>query len=175
MLRALLLICVTSALAGGVLAQIESGGWKQDLQTELATWRATPVAIDLPHFRGELPLSVRVDLDLRPNAELKFLVKPRRVPNPDSLGGLPSFMVPAEGLYRVFAGASVWIDVVETATAKEIREDSFEENAKSELHKYVVFRLRSGVSYTLQISGSKTAAIGVLIAPVPRLAPRSEK
>ena len=142
--RSLLLVFAASAFAGGLRAQTDSGGgWKQDMQTEFAAWRATPVAIDLAHFRDELPLGVRIDLALRPNAELKFLVAPRRAPAPDSFGGMPAFQVPQDGLYRVSAGASVWIDVVETVTGQNIQAQSFEEQAKSDLHKCVVFPLRT--------------------------------
>lgn len=166
--RSLLLVFAAGAVAGGLRAQTDSGGgWKQDMRAELAAWRATPVAIDLAHFRDDLPLGVRIDLALRPNAGLKFLIAPRRAPAPDSFGGMPAFQVPQDGLYRVSAGASVWIDVVETATGQNIPAQSFEEQAKSDLHKYVVFPLRTGVRYTLQISGAKTAAASVLITPAP--------
>jgi len=137
------------------------------MQTELAAWHATPVAIDLARFRGDLPLGVRVDLALRPNAELKFLVTPKRSPKPDSFGGIPDFEVPKDGLYRVSAGAPVWIDVVETATGQNVQSPSFEMQTKSDIRKCVVFQLRTGVQYTLQISGSKTAAASVLITPAP--------
>jgi hypothetical protein len=164
--RLLLLICAAGTFAGGIRAQTDAGVvWKEDMRTELAAWHATPVAIDLAHFRDELPLGVRIDLALQPNAELKFLVAPRRAPKPDSFGGMPAFQVPQDGLYRVSAGAPVWIDVVETATGQIIQAHSFEMQAKSDLRKYVVYPLRTGVRYTLQISGSKTAAASVLITP----------
>ncbi len=166
--RSLLFVCAAGACAGGLRAQTESGGgWKQDMRAELAAWQATPVAIDLAHFRDDLPFGVRVDLTLRPNAGLKFLVMPRRAPQPDSFGGMPAFQVPRDGLYRVSAGAADWIDVVETATGRNVKAESFEEQAKSDLHKCVVFPLRSGVRYTLQISGAKAAAASVLLTPAP--------
>lgn len=166
--RALLFVCTAGVFAGGLRAQTDSGGgWKQDMRTELAAWHATPVAVDLARFRDDLPLGVRVDLALRPIAELKFLVAPRRTPKADSFGGMPAFQVPQDGLYRVSAGASVWIDVVETVTGRNVKAQSFEEQAKSDLHKCVVFPLRTGVRYTLQISGAKTAAASVLITPAP--------
>jgi hypothetical protein len=78
----LLLVVAASAFVDRVCAQTDSTGWKQDMRTELAAWHATPTAVDLEHFHGKLPLGVRLDLTLRPNAELKFLVAPHRVPKP---------------------------------------------------------------------------------------------
>jgi hypothetical protein len=137
------------------------------MRTELAAWRAAPVAIDLARFRGELPLGVRIDAVLRPNAELKFLVAPRRAPKPDSFGGLPAFQVPKDGLFRVSAGAPVWIDIVETDTGRNIPSSGFEMQANSDLRKCVAYPLRAGVRYTLQISGSKGASASLLITPAP--------
>jgi hypothetical protein len=165
-LRPLLLVCAASAFAGGICAQtVSGGGWKQDMRTELAAWHAAPVAVDLARFRGELPLGVRIDLVLRPNAELKFLVAPGRAPKPDSFGGLPPFQVPRDGPFRVSAGAPVWIDVVETDTGRNVPSSGFEMQAKSDLRKCVVYPLRKGVRYTLQISGSTGAAASLLITP----------
>jgi len=165
--HSLFLVAATIAFADGVCAQADSGGWKQDMRSELTAWHATPKAIDLAHFQGQLPLGVRLDLTLQPNAELKFLIVPHHVPKPDSFGGTPAFEVPKDGSYRVSSGVVVWLDVVETATGQNVQSQSFEEQAKSDLHKYVVFPLRAGVQYTLQISGSKTAAASVLITPAP--------
>ena len=164
----LLIICAACAFTGGVSAQADSGGgWKQDMRAELAAWRATPVAVDLASLRDELPLGVRADLALRPNAELKFLVTPRRAPKPDSFGGMAAFEVPRDGLYRVSSGSSVWIIVVETGTGQSVPSRSFEEQPKSDLHKVVVFPLRAGARYTLQISGSKAAVASILITQAP--------
>jgi hypothetical protein len=164
--RSFLFACAAGALAGGVFAQTgDGGGWKDDMRAELTAWQAHPVAIDLANFRDNLPLGVRVDLALRPNAELKFLVTPRRAPKPGSFGGLVAFEVPKDGPYRVSVGASVWIDVVETATGQSVKSQSFAEQPGSDLHKYVVFPLQAGARYTMQISGAKAVAIGVLITP----------
>ena len=86
---------------------------------------------------------------------------------------MSAFEVPQDGSYRVSSGAVVWLDVVETATGQNVQSQSFEEQAKSDLHKYVVFPLRAGVHYTLQISGAKTAAASVLITPAPLEPPRT--
>jgi len=164
--RLLSLIFASGALAGGLRAEANAGaGWKTDMQAELAAWHATPVAIDLSQFQGELPLGVRVDLALRPNTGIKFRVSPGRAPKPDSFGGTPSFQVPADGFYRISAGAPVWIDVVDSATGANVKAHTFEMQAKSDLRKYIVFPLRKGVRYLLQVSGSKSAAASILITP----------
>jgi hypothetical protein len=84
------------------------------MRAEVTTWHATPKAIDLARFQEKLPLGVRLDLTLLPNTELKFPVAPKRAPKPDWFGGLAAFEVPKDGPYRVSAGGSVWIEVVET-------------------------------------------------------------
>lgn len=159
---------LAAALAAAAASPQAAPVWKMNMYVELALWQRPPQAIDASRFDGLLPLSVRLDVAFQPIGQLRLLVAPKRVPKPGSFGAEPSFAVPSDGLYRVCSDSSVWLDVVDSSTGENVKPVSWEEHPSAGLHKCVVFRLKSGVRYTLQLSGAKAPRASVLITPDAR-------
>ena len=151
------------APAAGAATAAAASGWKMDLSQELALWHAQPVAIDLATFHERLPLGARIDLKLVPNGSFPLPVALRSPPKEDTFGGTPVFTVPADGLYRISAGSPVWIEVADQNAGVAVHSPRYEMQMHSEIRKCVLFPLRAGVPYVLQLSGSVKAEVSVLL------------
>lgn len=91
----------------------------------------------------------------------RFAIAPGHAPATGTFGASLRFTVATAGTYRVAVGSAVWIDVVQagvslTSTAHD------RGPACSPVRKIVDFRLAPGV-YALQVSGSATPSVGVMI------------
>ena len=95
----------------------------------------------------------------------RFAVTPGHAPAAGTFGATLRFTVATAGTYRVAVGSAVWIDVVRagaslTSTAHD------RGPACSPVRKIVDFRLAPGV-YALQVSGSATPSVGVMVVRAP--------
>jgi hypothetical protein len=100
-------------------------------------------------------------LSLSPAADYSFALKPDRAPAPDSFALDTTFSVMTAGTYRVALSAGAWIDMIHNG--KVIASVAHTEGpACSGIRKIVDFPLTPG-SYTLQLSGAKSATMTVLV------------
>lgn len=139
------------------------------LPPELAGWTArTPLAAaaDVPGLAGaRLTIGGAVDLSLLPTPRLHYALRPENPGGSVSNGGMASFAVEREGRYRVAISSAAWIDVVRdgAVVASVVHGRG---PACSGIRKMVDFTLQPG-DYVLQIAGSGSPAISVLVARLP--------
>ncbi|GAA0679561.1 hypothetical protein FHT00_003171 [Sphingomonas insulae] len=97
---------------------------------------------------------------------LRYAHAPDKAAAPGSFGGLFAFTVARAGRYRVALGGGAWIDVVQGDRALiSVAHDHGP--ACSPIRKMVDFDLTPG-RYLLQVSGSKTRALPLMVATVAR-------
>lgn len=137
------------------------------LTRELAPW-SNPVeraaAVSAPE-QASLNVGEAAQVTLRPTPEVRYLSTPGKLGDASSFGGMVSFSIAEPGTYRIALGASAWIDVVGAGSAVTSINHSRGPDC-SGIRKMVDFPLGPG-RYTLQIVGSGTPRIEVLIARVP--------
>ena len=98
-------------------------------------------------------------------AGVKFVVAPQKDRGgPDKYSGLVSFVPATDGVYRVSASSGVWIDAVVAGTV--VPSARFEMQTKcTTIFKSVAFELKGGAPVVLQINGSATPTVGLLVTP----------
>lgn len=139
------------------------------LPAELTGWTASRPATaansadGLP--RAVLKPGMAVDAALSPARDVRYAVAPEKPDAADSHAGLFAFDVDAAGSYRVALGSSAWVDVVEDGHAVASSAHGHGPEC-SGIRKMVDFPLKSG-RHILQISGSGSPAIAVMIARLP--------
>lgn len=137
------------------------------LTGELAPW-SNPVeraaAVSAPE-QASLIVGEAAHLTLRPTPEVRYMSTPGKPGDASSFGGMVSFSVAELGTYRIALGAGAWIDVVGSGSAVASINHSRGPDC-SGIRKMVDFPLGPG-RYTLQIAGSGTPRIEVLIARIP--------
>ncbi|HEX7695069.1 MAG TPA: hypothetical protein VF409_11305 [Sphingomonas sp.] len=102
------------------------------------------------------------DMKLQPVAVLTFALPPERSPTPGTFGGVYHVTIATAGTYRIALAAGAWIDLVRDGEA--VATSGHMEGAPcSGIRKIVDFVLDPG-TYTLQLSGAKTADMRLLIA-----------
>lgn len=102
-------------------------------------------------------------LTLSPIAGYSLALKPDRPPAPDSFALDTTFSVTTAGTYRVALSGGAWIDMIRDG--KVIASSAHTEgSACSGIRKIVDFPLTSG-TYTLQLTGAKSATMTVLVMP----------
>jgi hypothetical protein len=112
-----------------------------------------------------LPIGKAVDLALLPTPSVRYALPPEKPGASVSNGGLVGFAVDRPGTYRVALGSAAWIDVVrDGAAAASIAHGHGP--ACSGIRKMVEFALEPG-SYVLQIAGSESPNVRLLITPLP--------
>jgi hypothetical protein len=85
--------------------------------------------------------------------------------NPDSVfGGFIRFMTPADGLYRISADSTVWLDVLDGDQPKERARDTSRLHC-GKIEKSLGFPLAKGHSYWIELSASKRREVSLLITP----------
>ena len=101
-------------------------------------------------------------LKLQPVATMTFVLPPERSPAPGTFGGVYHLTIATAGTYRVALAAGAWIDLVRDGKTL-ITLGHMEGPPCSGIRKIVDFALDPG-TYTLQLSGAKTADMRVLVA-----------
>lgn len=139
-------------------------GW--NMTHELERWQHPGAAIRASATTGEAPrlkLDDRLALTLMPHAAVRFVVPPGKdLGSTGKFSGLLAFTPPADGVYRVSAGASVWIDVV--AGGRSVPSERFEmQTGCHSIFKSIAFTLRGGEQVVLQVSGSGLPDVGLLV------------
>lgn len=129
------------------------GGWST--RTPLTAGTAARNAPVLPVGRG-------TDLTLAPADRFVPLLPPGRAAEATSAGGLVMFQVSRAGTYRVALGSPAWVDVIRGGRMVASTAHGHGPMCTG-IRKIVDFRLRPG-RYVLQLSGSATPTLGLLIA-----------
>ncbi|NHN85429.1 hypothetical protein GOB93_12365 [Acetobacter musti] len=139
------------------------------LTPELSSWR-TPVPVTAATSEATLPTAIitpgkaaRVHLAGTP--DVHFPLRPAEPGGSVSSAGMVRFTVPATGTWRVMLGNRAWIDVTASGTALAST-GHHHGPACSGIGKMVEFPLTAGTPYTLQLSGSGTPDLEVMIAPM---------
>jgi len=173
MMLAAVLVAAGSAAAGELPPQRameemqgDCTNFSWNMKRELELWQAKPAVVQANSKVSALPaveLSVRSEVALVVHPSVVFAVPPQKDRGgPDKYSGLVAFTPAKDGFYRVSAGSGVWIDaVVGSAIVNSAR---FEMQTKcTSIFKSVAFELKGGKPVTLQINGSATPSVGLLI------------
>jgi len=116
-----------------------------------------------PGMTGDVvALGKNIALTLQPVEGVTFPLAPGRQPAAGTFGGVYHVTVAIAGTYRVALQNGAWIDLVRDG--KSLTSIAHMEGPPcSGIHKIVDFALQPG-TYTLQLSGAKTADMPILIA-----------
>lgn len=125
--------------------------------------------------RGEMaPLSPavrRLDVTLHPADQVALAAMAGRTGEGRSgdwahtFAGLLELTVPNDGVYRVSASSRTWIDVLEDQDAVARVRPTHRLHRCGHVHKSVEFPLKKGGSYWLEVSGSESPVISLIITP----------
>jgi hypothetical protein len=83
----------------------------------------------------------------------------------ETFAGLLELTVPQDGVYRISASSRTWIDVLDSETAVARVRPTHRLHRCGQVHKSVEFSLKKGGSYWLQVSGSESPVISLIITP----------
>ena len=128
-----------------------------DVQKELAAMAGAPQNLTTLTERGAAPpispnrQTLLVTLHHR---EAVTLVATPKLSSPNA--GLVALSVPEDGLYRISAGAAVWIEVVHGQVRVEPTQFEMQTGCAT-LFKTIQYRLKKGVGYWIELSGNMTA------------------
>jgi hypothetical protein len=147
----------------------ELAGWTGKAPIAASAWGERTVPLKRP-LKGRLlpatlPLGQGATASVLPSATLRLAVSPGKPPTAGTYGGMLSLVVPAPGRYRIALGAAAWLDLVRDGKALTSVAPAHGP-ACTGIRKMVDFDLRSG-RYLLQIAGSPTPAIDVMVAQLP--------
>lgn len=142
------------------------------LPAELSGWSSRTVIAAAANAadsdRARLEPKVARDATLIESSKVRFPVPPGKLASSETYGGILRFSVEADGVYRVALGAGAWVDVLREG--KVIASSAHGHGpACSGIRKIVDFRLSAGEHF-LQIAGSPTPVLAVLVAPRARFA-----
>lgn len=117
------------------------------------------------------PAVRRIDVTLHPADQVSLATVAgrngggRSVDWTDTFAGLLELTVPADGIYRISASSRTWIDVLDRETAVARVRPTHRLHRCGHVHKSVEFSLRKGGSYWLEVSGSDSPVISLIITP----------
>lgn len=138
------------------------------LPADLAGWQqGSPVVAGATGTGAPmLPVGRGARATLVANDSVRYARQPDKPGATDTFGGLLAFTVARAGRYRVALGAGAWIDVVlgDRAFASVAHDHG---PACSPIRKIVDFDLAPG-RYLLQIAGSRTRELPLMVATVRR-------
>jgi hypothetical protein len=83
----------------------------------------------------------------------------------DTFAGVLELTVPYDGIYRISASSRTWIDVLDSETAVARVRPTHRLHRCGHVHKSVEFSLKKGGSYWLEVSGSESPIISLIITP----------
>ncbi|WP_448658040.1 homogentisate 1,2-dioxygenase [Sphingomonas sp. CJ99] len=133
----------------------------------LAGWTAAGAAAGAARPADQaqrLVLGERAEIALLPADEVSFAVPPERSFDPSTRGGMVIIQVEQAGRYRVALGSAAWVDVIGSGAA--IASVSHGHGpACTGIRKIVDYDLAPG-RYLLQLSGSASVSVAVLVARI---------
>jgi hypothetical protein len=108
----------------------------------------------------------RLELVLHPMAAVQAVAgKVKAGENTDSVfGGFIRFITPADGLYRISADSTVWLDVLDGDQPRERAKDIARLHC-GKIQKSLGFALARGHSYWIELSASQRREVSVIISP----------
>jgi len=140
------------------------------LQAVVAAMGTGGVTVQVSEKRDQAPAveagMKRLELVLHPMSAVRPVAgKVKAGENPDGVfGGFIRFVSPADGVYRISADSTVWLDVLDEDQPRErARETSRLHCGKIE--KSLGFALARGHSYWIELSASKRREVSLLISP----------
>ncbi len=165
----LLSLALAAAAAPVPTTQAACSATPVALPAELAPWTAAgPLAAAASvEALGAARLTVGEarDLALGQTGQVQYALRPERPGGSVSHGGMAQFTVARAGIYRVALGNAAWLDVV--ADGKSLASVAHGHGPDcSGIRKMVDFQLAPG-DYVLQVAGSGTPEVRVLVANVP--------
>lgn len=134
---------------------------------EFAGWseRIPVTAGGAPRTAPVLTVGRATDLTLLATEEFTPVVQPGKMADVHTSGGIAMFQVTHAGTYRVALGSGAWIEVIQAR--KSLTSTAHGHGPMcTGIRKIVDFRLKPG-RYVLQLSGSPTPVIPVLIVHAP--------
>lgn len=111
----------------------------------------------------------RINLSLHEKAKLAFLVSPEQIFHPEAKthGGILSFKVKEDGIYRVSGNGKFWFDIVDFNKKSAVKAKGYKMQKQCEsIFKVVSFDLKKESSYLLQVSSSKSKNVDLLLTKV---------
>lgn len=164
-MRIIAAIFALTAFAGPAFAQSET---LPACRGELAPFGSRTPAAAAANSKGlaRAPLSVgkAIDAKLVNMEKVGFGLQPEQAPPKAAFGGMYNLSIATAGTYRIALSGRAWIDVVRNG--KMIVSTDHGEKPCAGIQKAVEFPLTPG-TYSIQLSGSTTDTLGVLVARKP--------
>ena len=141
------------------------------LQTIVATMEALGVTVQVAAQRGHAPAvepgMKRLELFLQPMSAVQSVAaKVRAGEDPDGVfGGFIRLRTPADGLYRISADSTVWLDVLDGDDQPRERARDTSRLHCGKIQKSLGFVLARGHSYWIELSASKRREVSLIISP----------
>lgn len=140
-----------------------------ELEAERSAWQAPSanlgVAADAASARPVVTL-VRTRLKLLPQAKLKPVALAKAEANPpNSFGGLMAFAPGRGGVFRVSTSERAWIELIDRSTGAPLAPISSDKRLRCfGVPKSLLFEIRPGHDYLLQITAAASPEVDLLIA-----------
>jgi hypothetical protein len=118
-----------------------------------------------------MPAVRRIDVTLHPAERVSLAMMAGRNGQgrsgdwTETFAGLLELTVPSDGVYRISASSRTWIDVLQSETAVARVRPTHRLHRCGHVHKSVEFALKKGGSYWLEVSGSESPVISLIITP----------
>ena len=172
-LVSVLLLLATPALAQRPMSEMQGdcSNYATKLDREFELWGKPPELITAAIEVKGVPSAVSVDrkhvINLARHDDVKFAATPEQDRGaPDRFSGIVRLTVVASGTHRISASNGLWIDAVDGYTVR--KSSTFEMQTKCPtIFKTVTYQLESGRPYWLQLNGSRTQDVGLLVTRVP--------
>lgn len=172
---ALLLVCALPALIAGPSVQAQQAAASPactapaELPAALAGWAAPGTMKAAASAKGSavarLAAGKAVVLKLLPTPKVSYPLRPEKPGGSVSYGGLTSFTVAEEGVWRVALSSGAWVDVVKDGASSQSVAHGRGPDC-SGIRKMVDYQLTPG-TYTLQIAASGSDALTLLVVRLP--------
>jgi hypothetical protein len=144
--------------------------YEQDVSADIAVLQQDARAVTSGAGGGaelpELEVARHYAAALHPQGEVNFTVEPSRVMLADgAFAGHMRFSVPVSGRYRIALTSESWVDVLHGGDYLDAEAFAGRVGCKP-LRKLVDYKLETGKSYVLMLSGGSDNVLGVAIGPV---------
>jgi hypothetical protein len=139
------------------------------LQATVAAMGAPGATVQAAEKRENAPAvepgMKRLELVLRPMSAVQSVAgKAKAGENPDRVfGGFIRFMPSADGLYRISADSTAWMDVLDGDQPRERAKDTSRLHC-GKIQKSLGFALAKGHSYWIELSSSKSPEVSLIIS-----------